>query len=59
MTVSTETIAVKVNERSASMNRGATLWDVRQKYKPDADIIIYNGFPVSEDRALADGDRWC
>ena len=52
----TETIVIQVNERSASMDRGSTLWDVRQRYKPDADILIYNGFPVSEDRTLAEGD---
>jgi len=51
-----ETIQIRVNERPASIDRGSTLWDVRRKYKPDADIVIFNGFPVAEDRVLENGD---
>jgi hypothetical protein len=47
MTQSKTEIVIKVNQRPASMNRGSTLWDVLRKYKPDADIVIYNGFPAT------------
>jgi len=33
------------------------LYSVRERFKPDADIVIYNGAAMREDCPLSDGDR--
>lgn len=47
---------LRVNEKSLEADRGLTLFRLRERTKPDADLIIYNGFPASEDTELKDGD---
>lgn len=46
-----------VNENAVDITEGSTLHEVRREFKPDADLVIYNGFPVADDRPLGDGDR--
>ncbi|WP_244834912.1 sulfur carrier protein ThiS adenylyltransferase ThiF [Clostridium sp. BJN0001] len=47
-----------VNEKSAQLNDdNLTLFQIREKYKKDADIVIYNGFPVKQDRKIKENDR--
>jgi sulfur carrier protein ThiS adenylyltransferase len=51
------TIALRVNEQPCSVALGTTLLGLAHAHKPDADIVIYNGFPVTSDRPLEDGDE--
>jgi sulfur carrier protein ThiS adenylyltransferase len=50
-------ITVRVNEREHELPPGTTLWMLRERFKPDADVAIHNGFPCSTDAALAEGDE--
>jgi sulfur carrier protein ThiS adenylyltransferase len=50
-------IEIFVNERPAQIELNATLGDVRRRFKPDADILVLNGFPVTGDRPLSAGDH--
>ncbi len=45
-----------VNERPVEVPDGTPLFRLREDCKPDADLLIVNGFPVDEDRTLDDGD---
>ncbi|MDH3360329.1 MAG: sulfur carrier protein ThiS adenylyltransferase ThiF [Desulfobulbaceae bacterium] len=46
-----------VNERSQPFSEGMRLADLAISEKPDADLFIVNGFPVSDDTTLCDGDH--
>jgi sulfur carrier protein ThiS adenylyltransferase len=48
---------IQLNERNVNVEPGETLFNVRDQFKHDADILILNGFPTSQDTALADADR--
>lgn len=50
-------IQIRVNERLVDVEAGMTLADVRDAFKPDADIVIYNGFPARDDEPVAEGDE--
>ena len=50
-------IRVKVNERWDKVEAGATAQSIRDRFKPDADLIIYNGFPQSAPVPLKGGDE--
>lgn len=52
-----ETILVFVNEQSRRIAPGCTAWQLRDHFKPSADIIIYNGHPIENDIEICDGDR--
>jgi sulfur carrier protein ThiS adenylyltransferase len=52
-----EEIRVNVNEREVSLSPLLTLLQLKNQFKPDADLIILNGFPVESDRPLKQGDR--
>jgi len=54
-----ETIRIKVNERELSVLSPATVHELKDQFKPDADLIIYNGFPLSSDHPLHGGDELC
>jgi sulfur carrier protein ThiS adenylyltransferase len=49
-------VEITVNERPVHIGPGETLHDVRRRFRPEADIVILNGFPVDDDRPLSDGD---
>jgi sulfur carrier protein ThiS adenylyltransferase len=51
------TIVLRVNEQRCGVPLGTTLLGLAHTHKPDADIVIYNGFPVTSDRPLEDGDE--
>jgi sulfur carrier protein ThiS adenylyltransferase len=53
------TITIKVNEKEVSVPSGDTLFRVKNRYKPDADLVIYNGFPLASDSPLREGDELC
>lgn len=48
---------ILLNEKPLEVREGQTLRGIAALYKPDADILIWNGFPVSEDVMLEEGDR--
>jgi len=48
---------ISCNEKSLECADGTTLIGLRDSVKPDADVVILNGFPFSEDRPLSEGDR--
>ncbi|MBE0503053.1 MAG: sulfur carrier protein ThiS adenylyltransferase ThiF [Desulfuromonadales bacterium] len=48
---------IMVNERTIEVPAGTTLFALRAQYKPQADLLIVNGFPTPKDQLLADGDR--
>lgn len=49
-------ITITVNETRHTVEAPVTLFAVRQQFKADADVIIHNGFPVSDDAAIGNGD---
>jgi sulfur carrier protein ThiS adenylyltransferase len=52
-----QNIRVKVNEKEVSIPSHFTLFQLKNQFKPDADVIIYNGFPLASDRPLKQGDE--
>jgi len=50
-------IRIKINETENSVPSNTTLFKLKNQFKPRADVIIYNGFPVDSDRPLRDGDE--
>jgi sulfur carrier protein ThiS adenylyltransferase len=50
-------IKIKLNEKEISIPYPITLFQLKDKFKPDADIIIFNGFPIQSDYTLKDGDE--
>jgi sulfur carrier protein ThiS adenylyltransferase len=52
-----EMIRIKINEKEDSVPSNTTLLKLKNQFKPDADLIIYNGFPVDSDRPLKEGDE--
>lgn len=47
---------IKINERFVEFADAPKLMEVRAKFKPDADLVIHNGFPTPDNLLLADGD---
>jgi len=50
-------IQIKVNEKEVSIPSTLSLLHLRDQFKPYADVIIYNGFPLTLDRSLNQGDE--
>jgi sulfur carrier protein ThiS adenylyltransferase len=50
-------ITIKVNERDRRVPLETKLLELKGKSYPSADLIIYNGFPTSEDIPLKAGDE--
>ena len=48
---------IKINEKETSVPSGTTLFHLKNQFKPDADVVIYNGFPATSDRPLKEGDE--
>jgi sulfur carrier protein ThiS adenylyltransferase len=48
---------INVNEQNYSFEENATVSVVRDRIKADADLLIVNGFPASEETQLNNGDR--
>jgi sulfur carrier protein ThiS adenylyltransferase len=49
-------IRITVNEKEVSIPPSLLLFHLKDQLKPGADVIIYNGFPVSSDHPLKEGD---
>jgi len=50
-------IRIKMNEKAISVPPSFTLFQLKDRFKPGADLIIYNGFPVTSDRPLQQDDE--
>ncbi|MGE4580432.1 MAG: sulfur carrier protein ThiS adenylyltransferase ThiF [Desulfuromonadales bacterium] len=50
-------MTIYLNENPLDTGEGLTLYQLRDRFKPGADVLIVNGFALSDDRALAEGDR--
>ena len=48
---------VLVNERERDIEGEITAFEIRDKIKSDADIVILNGFPIKQDYVLSKGDK--
>jgi sulfur carrier protein ThiS adenylyltransferase len=53
----TSLIDIKVNEKEVSVPSGTTLLQLKRQFKPKADVIIYNGFPLASDHPIIAGDE--
>ena len=49
-------ITITINEKSRRVTSNLGLMDLRARIRPEADVIIYNGFPVTENIQLKNGD---
>jgi sulfur carrier protein ThiS adenylyltransferase len=50
---------LKVNEQTVAYQEGTKVIDLVNSFKPGADLLILNGYPVSPDTVVADGDICC
>jgi len=50
-------IRVKINEKEVSVPPHLTLLQLKDQYRPNADLIIYNGFQITSDSSLKEGDE--
>ena len=50
-------LRVKVNERAVSLTPPFTLFQLRDRFKPGADLVIFNGFPMESGQPLKQGDE--
>jgi sulfur carrier protein ThiS adenylyltransferase len=48
---------IKINEKVVSIPLNTTLFHLKDQFNPNADLIIYNGFPVASDSPLKQGDE--
>lgn len=48
---------LKINELTIEFSDPPKLMEVRAKYKPDANLVILNGFPTTENPTLQNGDN--
>ncbi|MEJ2202108.1 MAG: sulfur carrier protein ThiS adenylyltransferase ThiF [Desulfuromonadaceae bacterium] len=48
---------IEINDRPTEIPSATTLKELRRQIKPDADLMILNGFPRQEDVPLNAGDR--
>jgi len=49
-------LKIKVNEVTYGFAEPPKLMELRARFKPDADLVIHNGFPSLENVAVSDGD---
>lgn len=52
-----KTVRIFVNERPRDVPTGSTVDAVRGEVKPEADLVIVNGFPAEGGTVLREGDR--
>lgn len=55
--VDSHLISVRVNEQATVLPRDTQLHQLWKAHKPEADLVIYNGYPVTSDVRLNDGDE--
>jgi sulfur carrier protein ThiS adenylyltransferase len=47
---------IRLNEREIETEAGTTLFQLRDREKPDADVLVWNGAAVADDVTLQEGD---
>lgn len=50
-------IQIRVNEKELTISSHTTLFELKDRLKPNADLIILNGSPVTTNQLLKDGDE--
>ncbi len=50
-------LRIKVNEKVIFVPRHTHILQLKEQFKPNSDLVIYNGFPITEDRAVIEGDE--
>ena len=50
-------IQIKINEKRVSVSSHLTVLQLKNQFKPNAEVVIYNGFPVTSDHSLKEGDE--
>lgn len=50
-------ITILVNEQRQSVPEGLTVGELKDRIKPEADVLVVNGFPSGPENKLKDGDR--
>ena len=50
-------IRIKINEKETSVPSNTTLFQLKDQFKFNADVMIYNGFLMTSDRPLEEGDE--
>ncbi|MBN2796047.1 MAG: sulfur carrier protein ThiS adenylyltransferase ThiF [Clostridia bacterium] len=48
---------IKLNEKEIEIEKDFSIITLVNTYQPDADIWVYNGYPIKEDVILEEGDR--
>ncbi len=46
-----------LNEKHIEIEGHSTLFQIRDRFKPDADILVHNGFPATADTSVNAGDH--
>jgi sulfur carrier protein ThiS adenylyltransferase len=57
MESASKNIRLRINEKEVIVSSEKTLWQLKAEIQPTADLVIYNGFPVTSDRLLEEGDE--
>lgn len=47
---------IQLNEQWTEVAPETTLFGLRERFKPEADVVIRNGFPANTEQSLAEGD---
>jgi len=50
-------IRIKINEKESVVRCNTTLFHLKNQFKPNADVIIFNGFPVNSELPLKESDE--
>jgi len=50
-------IRLKINEKEVTVSSEKTLWQLKAEVRPTADLVIYNGFPITSDCLPEEGDE--
>ena len=50
-------MTVKLNEENRSVQKGIPLGELRNRFKPDADVLVVNGFPAPPETVLKEADQ--
>lgn len=48
---------IYINEVKVEVTDGSNLFEIREKYKSDADVLILNGYPINENTILKHNDK--
>ena len=51
-----QNIQIKINEKEIFVPINTTLFHLKDQFKPEADLVIYNSFPVTSNVTLKQGD---